>query len=203
MMPKEPRQGPKKVNRAKARLQRRAEEMEAQREEARTEAATMTDHKSIESVAMKAKVAALGLQERPVDANGHCLYSAFADQLALLDRPTLTYADMRHHAADYIRTNADDFLPYLLADDGDTAHDVESYTKEIEETPKWGGELEIIALARRYKVAVDVVQAEGETLKYEEGNGDKVRLARYEHMYSLGAHFNSLVPATSKKGYQQ
>lgn len=198
MMPKEPRFGAgKKVNKAKARLQRRAEEMEAQREAARTEASIMTDHKGIEDQAMKAKVAALGLKERAVDANGHCLYSAFADQLALLDRPRETFQTMRQQAAEYIRTNQDDFMPFLLADEGDAATNIASYTDEIEKTPKWGGELEIIALARRHRVAVDVLQARGDTLTYEEANTDKVRLARYSHMYSLGAHFNSLVPVTT------
>ena len=83
-------------------------------------------------------------------------------------------------------------MPFLLAEETGTTPDLESYTKVIEETPRWGGEMEIIALARSYNVAVDVVQANGDILHFEEQNQPKVSLARYQHMYSLGAHFNSL-----------
>lgn len=56
----------KKVNRAKARLQRRAEEMEAQRREAAAEAATMPDLKAQEADLIKKKLAGLDLVEHNV-----------------------------------------------------------------------------------------------------------------------------------------
>lgn len=56
----------KKVNRAKARLQRRAEEMEAQRREAAAEAATMPDLKAQEADLIKGKLASLDLTEHNV-----------------------------------------------------------------------------------------------------------------------------------------
>ena len=58
--------GPKKMNRAKARLQRRAEEMEAQRREAAAEAADMPDLKAQESGQMKSKLDSMGLVEHDV-----------------------------------------------------------------------------------------------------------------------------------------
>lgn len=56
----------KKVNRAKARLQRRAEEMEAQRQEAAAEAATMPDPKAQELASMQNKISSMSLVEHDV-----------------------------------------------------------------------------------------------------------------------------------------
>lgn len=81
-----------------------------------------------------------------------------------------------------------------MSDEQADTSSIDSYADEIKDTPRWGGELEIIALARRYSVAVVVVQAKGGQLSFEEQNSRTVTLARYEHMYSLGAHYNSLRP---------
>ena len=59
------------MNRAKARLQRRAEEMEAQRREAAAEAADMPDLKAQESGQMKRKLDSLGLVEHDVCFTQH------------------------------------------------------------------------------------------------------------------------------------
>lgn len=114
--------------------------------------------------------------------------------MAFRFQATETYKSLRTQTAEYIKSHADDFLPFLHGDDGVNEPDIEAYTRDIENTPRWGGEMEIIALARRHNVAVNVVQAKGETLHFEEQNPKKISLARYEHMYSLGAHFNSLRP---------
>lgn len=105
-----------------------------------------------------------------------------------------TFKDLRKQAATYIRANPDAFLPFLLAEESHATPSIETYTDEIENSPRWGGEMEIIALARQHNVAVEVVQAKGAILKFEEENKNKITLARYQHMYSLGAHFNSLRP---------
>lgn len=56
----------KKVNKAKARLERRAAEMEAQRQEAAAEAATMPDLKAQEHQQMNIKLNSMGLKEHNV-----------------------------------------------------------------------------------------------------------------------------------------
>lgn len=99
---------------------------------------------------------------------------------------------MRNRAAKYIRTHAGDFAPFLASCDHDASQTIEAYTQEIETTPRWGGEMEIIALARDFNVAVNVVQANANTLHFGQDNQKVLSLARYQHMYSLGAHFNSL-----------
>ncbi|BFZ58982.1 OTU protein [Savitreella phatthalungensis] len=186
-------QAPRRVNRAKARLQRRAEGMEAQRQEALREAAGMTDFRSQEAESMRAKLSSFGLCAHPVRPDGHCLYTAFAHQLKLLGRGNFSYEDLRHQAAEYLRSHEGDFQPFLLTADGQVTADLASYANELECTAKWGGELEIIALARRNEVAVEVIQSSGATLQYESNHAGIVRLARYSHMYSLGAHYDSVV----------
>ena len=69
---------------------------------------------------------------------------------------------------------------------------VDDYANEVENTARLGGEVEIIALARHFGVNINVIQAQQETLKFEEQNTSRLYLSRYQHLYSLGAHFNSL-----------
>lgn len=57
---------PKKTNRAKARLQKRADLMDAQRREAAAEAATMPDHRIEEAALIGKKLSSLGLVEHNV-----------------------------------------------------------------------------------------------------------------------------------------
>ncbi|ORY85761.1 hypothetical protein BCR37DRAFT_377477 [Protomyces lactucae-debilis] len=188
-------QSGKRVNKAKARLQRRAEAMEAQRQEAREEVSAMPDHKSIEASKVASKVKARSLEEFDIKADGHCLYSAFADQLGLHRNLQVDYKELRKQTASFIREHSDDFSPFLQFEAGEPVT-VEAYAKEIEETARWGGEMEILALARKFEVSVSVVQAAGDDLVYEGKHETKLSLARYQHMYSLGAHFNSLRPMT-------
>ena len=119
------------------------------------------------------------------------MYSAFAHQLEELDVTGETHRTLRNKAADYMRRHPDDFVPFLSSPAGE-AVSLDVYTDELENTPLWGGELEIIALAREFGVAVTVIQAQGKLLKFEENNTKSITMTRYMHMYSLGAHFNSV-----------
>lgn len=61
----------RKVNRAKARLQRREEGMEAQRKEAALEALSMPDLRAMETAQMHAKLSTMGLEEYNVSTDPH------------------------------------------------------------------------------------------------------------------------------------
>lgn len=77
----------------------------------------------------------------------------------------------------------------------------------MRDTAEWGGQLELMAVARRYGVEIRVIQdgrtdnisgkeGEGEG----EGKGDEAKtlwLAYYRHGYGLGEHYNSLRRATT------
>lgn len=107
-----------------------------------------------------------------INPDGHCLFSAVGDQLALhniVPSSQTGYPAVRYAASNYIYTHSDDFLPFLPSaggEDGAGATDVgfmsraefEQYCVTIRDTGAWGGEPEILALSRAYNVPIHVVQ---------------------------------------------
>lgn len=183
--PSEASQAPgKKRNRQKERLARRAAEQEAEAIKAEEEAADMPDHRAIESEYMKKTFASKGLVEQQIAPDGHCLFSAVADQLAQTGSPVAGgYKAVRAAATEYMLEHRDDFAPFL--EEG-----IESYAAKMRDTAEWGGELELTALARRFGVVMNVVQ-DGRTERIGEGEKE-LWLAYYRHGYGLGEHYNSL-----------
>jgi OTU domain-containing protein 6 len=195
---------PKKQNRAKARLARRAAEQEAMIASATEEAQDIPNLKAREREAMLAQFATRKLAEKEIRADGHCLYSAIADQLQQLEIPlgaapsstpdvaaTLEpYKIVRQAAAEYIEAHPNDFTPFL-------EEPLDYYIYKIKNTGEWGGQLELMALAKKYNVAISVLQGDG---RVEEINPDKsdadtdkqLWLAYYRHGFGLGEHYNSL-----------
>ncbi|KAF3491753.1 uncharacterized protein GIQ15_01270 [Arthroderma uncinatum] len=198
--------GPKRGNRQKARLARRAAEREAEINNAADEAANQTDYRANERKAMDEAFASLKLKERDIAADGHCLYSAVAWQLAenglnlhpeqgeLMSADSVKndgYKLVRATTADFILANADDFAPFL-------EEPIQEYVRKIRSTAEWGGQLELQAIARAYKVRINVIQGEGRIEKFQsDGEGDEsqtknIWLAYYKHTYGLGEHYNAL-----------
>ena len=195
----------RKPNRQKARLARRAAEQEAAAAKAAEEAASLPDLREKERVVMSEAFEKYGLKEKAIRPDGHCLYSAIADQLdtvgvAWKPRVTTTptsdgtqqtapdYKLTREAAAAYISEHPEDFLPFL-------DEPLDEYTKKIRDTAEWGGQLELLALSKVYGVNINVLQGDGrvEKIEPEAGNGDiSIWLAYYRHTYGLGEHYNSL-----------
>ncbi|KAK7427820.1 OTU protein [Neonectria magnoliae] len=191
----EQQQPGKKRNRQKDRLARRAAEQEAAAVRAEEEASTMTDHRAKESKFMKETFETHGLVEKDIIPDGHCLFSSIADQLGQNDIPLggdgdsePAYKTVRRAAAAYMLEHGDDFSPFL-------EEDLEVYTGKMRDTAEWGGQLELMALARRYQAEIRVVQ-DGRTERIGEDEGVKsgktLWLAYYRHGYGLGEHYNSL-----------
>ena len=194
-----PQQG-KKRNRQKDRLARRAAEQEAAAIRAEEEAANMVDHRSVEKTYMVNEFKAHALVEKEIQPDGHCLFSAVADQLeqsaiplgaALGDQPQpqLPYKVVRRAAAGYMQAHGDDFAGFL-------EEPLDSYVAKIRDTAEWGGQLELLALANTYNVEIHVIQ-DGRTEVVSptiEGDEEpkKIWLAYYRHGYGLGEHYNSL-----------
>ncbi|KAG6911493.1 hypothetical protein DXG01_014567 [Tephrocybe rancida] len=150
-----------------------------------------------------------------VNPDGHCLYSAVADQLALLGilpSSQANYAIVRHAASSYIFSHPDDFLPFLepsadgeLSDSGlMTPKGFERYCATIRDTAEWGGEPEILALSRAYNVPIHVIQGGRPSIVTHEPEGSRgedekriVRISYHRKMYGLGEHYNSLRPQTA------
>ena len=200
--------GQRKPNRQKARLARRAAEQDAARDEAAKEAANMPDLKTRERNKMLEESKKRGLVEKEVAANGHCLYLAVADQITQLKLsidPLLSsvespndadtaqaklsdFKKVRAVAAHYIADHRDDFEPFL-------EEPFENYVKKIRDTGEWGGQLELAALAKAYRLNFSILQADGRLEKIDAGRDDpsgEAWLAYYRHGFGLGEHYNSL-----------
>ncbi|PKS07627.1 hypothetical protein jhhlp_006233 [Lomentospora prolificans] len=204
--PQEPQQGQgKKRNRQKERLARRAAEQMALAEAAESEAASMVDHRGIERAAMSGTIKANALAEKEIRPDGHCLFSAVADQLEHCDVALSSagkrardavegkapgFKVVRAVAAGWIEDHPDDFAPFL-------EEDLDSYVTKMRDTAEWGGQIELMALANAYNVQINVVQngpmekirPSGEM---ESEPAAEIWLAYYRHGYGLGEHYNSL-----------
>ncbi|KAK3707832.1 OTU protein [Vermiconidia calcicola] len=191
---------PKKGNRQKARLARRAAEQEELVKQAAEEAKNLPDLKQQERGRMLESMKERGLREKEIRADGHCLYSAVADQLEQLNIPIGTkpssspsvpiYRVVRAAAADYIEKHRDDYEPFL-------EEPLPDYLHKIRDTGEWGGQLELMALAKTYGTDINVLQDFGRVEKIESGsskgdNENVMWLGYYKHGFGLGEHYNSL-----------
>ncbi|KAF2435498.1 cysteine proteinase [Tothia fuscella] len=197
----------KKPNRQKARLARRAAEIAETSAKAEEEAKNQPDPRAKEREAMLAAFKARGLKEKEVRADGHCLYSAVADQLVLHDiglrpriYPTITgdgnekstepFRIVRRTTAEYIKAHKDEFEPFL-------EEPLDDYVRKVGETGEWGGQLELRALAEAYGVRISVLDGNGsvheiEAEGLEKNEATQIWLAYYRYGFGLGEHYNSL-----------
>ncbi|KAH9906713.1 OTU domain-containing protein 6B [Xylariomycetidae sp. FL2044] len=191
----------KKRNRQKERMARRAAEQEAAAVAAEEEAANMTDHRKIEKTYLLKEFAANGLVEKEIQPDGHCLFSAVADQLEDRGIPLVLHGNnssskkeeqkgeeeeeegveegkgSKNRIPPYriVRKAATD---YMEAHPDDFAPFLEeplpSYVGKIRDTAEWGGQIELLALASAYRVEIRVLQ-DGRTETVEpaaDGDGD-------------------------------
>lgn len=188
-----------KRNRQKERLARRAAEQEAEAIKAEEEAAKLPNWKRQERSAMLRAFKEYKLEEKEIRPDGHCLFSSVADQLdrSGIDLRTkneaekteaFRYKAVRRTAAKYIEDHPDEFEAFL-------EEPLLVYVQKMEHSAEWGGQVELIALAKSYNVEICVLQ-DGRLDKFSpEENGkelEKVWLAYYHHGYGLGEHYNSL-----------
>ncbi|KAJ3515800.1 hypothetical protein NLJ89_g1526 [Agrocybe chaxingu] len=158
----------------------------------------------------------LNLEVFEINPDGHCLYSAIADQLVLLGQVSpeqANYAAIRSVAANYIHSHPDDFLPFLPSTGGEDSEGAldaglmdpfqfDSYCKTVRDTATWGGEPEIVALSRAFNTPIHVVQGGNPSIVRHyprEGdagdpNGPAVWISYHRKLYGLGEHYNSLRP---------
>lgn len=151
----------------------------------------------------------LGLEIFEVNPDGHCLFSAVADQLALysiLPREIANYANIRLAAANYMLAHPDDFLPFLPSENSGlmSPKEFENYCASMRGTAIWGGEPEILALTRAYNIPIHVIQAANPPVVIHNPIGGPraedvhskraLRISYHRRMYGLGEHYNSLRP---------
>jgi len=159
----------------------------------------------------------MGLAIQEINADGHCLYSAVADQLQLLSiipPSAASYQTTRLAAATYMISHPEEFLPFLPSaegEDGQGATDsygfmspaqFEQYCLTVRDTGVWGGEPEIMALTKAYRVPIVVIQSGPQPVvvhaPVQGGSQDPrqpgVKISYHRRLYGLGEHYNSLRP---------
>ena len=199
----------RKPNRQKARLARRAAEQSALAASAAEEAAQLPNLREREREIMVKEFKRYNLKEHEIRSDGHCLYSAVADQIEHLDleiqpgqvRESGTgesnasknkpgYRLVRQTASNYISQHAEDFIPFL-------DESLDDYLHKVRDTAEWGGQVELMALANAYGIMINVIQGDGRLEKIEPGQSTDCKsiwLAYYRHGFGLGEHYNSLRP---------
>ncbi|KAK0459682.1 uncharacterized protein EV420DRAFT_1537170 [Desarmillaria tabescens] len=174
------------------------------------------EEESIKQICTELKV-----QIHEINPDGHCLFSAVADQLSLLGilQPgQATHVAVRLAASNYMLSHPDDFLPFLPSIGGEDAagsydgglissREFEQYCTTIRDTGAWGGEPEILALSRAFNVPIHVVQGGTPPVVVHLPNDTPgeddvhikraVRISYHRRMYGLGEHYNSLRPSSS------
>jgi OTU domain-containing protein 6 len=147
---------------------------------------------------------------KQINPDGHCLFSAVADQLATLNvvpPQEAHYVLTRRAAADYMLAHPSDFVPFLPSvegEDGTGAGDsgiigqreFARYCANIRDTGVWGGEPEILALSRAYSIPIHVVQSGQPPVVVHDPSGAPstdnlkdqraVRISYHRRMYGLG-----------------
>ncbi|XP_059140782.1 deubiquitinase OTUD6B-like [Physella acuta] len=155
-----------------------------------------------EMMKIKAILKTKGLVLHEIPADGNCLYNAVSHQLLSL-KIKYSNEELRHKTAEYMRSNKDDFLPFLThPDTGDmlTPEEFEKYCDKTANSPMWGGQIELRALSEVLKVPIVVIQADMQPLVIGEGmEGNPVTVVYHRHVYRLGEHYNSVAVASQNE----
>ncbi|KAI3617927.1 hypothetical protein CBS9595_003836 [Malassezia furfur] len=204
---------PKKMSRQKARLARRDAAAAQKRAEAEQEVREADEHAAEdEQRALDAALTSLGVELHEIAPDGHCMYAAIADQLNVrYPAPeAYDYRMLRRAAAQYMRQHSADFLPFIsdldethagIAADGSDSREAKflQYCDAMESTSAWGGQPELLALARVFHTPIHVVQPGMPIVKIEDeafGEHKGPLLISYHlKQFGLGEHYNSLRPA--------
>eukprot|EP00124_Ichthyophonus_hoferi_P001271 Ihof_evm8s62 gene=Ihof_evmTU8s62 len=156
--------GPKK---SKAQRRREKKELESAsfRAAVLEESRGNISFKVVEDTAFSQILKSQGLAIHEIPADGHCLYAAICHQLKYRNSESANKEEevtsLRHMAANHIRRHIDDYLPYMVNDDGDmlTSDEFESYCIKLESTSDWGGQLELRALSEALQRRIIVMQS--------------------------------------------
>lgn len=186
----------------KRRDKRAVQEKEREARIAEAEVENLQGSRHQEGLKLRAKLVQRHLQIREIPSDGHCMYQAVEDQLASRGQ-SVGLNQLRAQTADFMRSHADDFLPFLsnpTSGDMFTADEFEKYCCDVEKTAAWGGQLELRALTQLLKIPIEVLQADASLIKIgEEFSQPPIILVYMRHAYGLGEHYNSVEPLKELK----
>ncbi|CAX41503.1 cysteine protease, putative [Candida dubliniensis CD36] len=194
----------KKRNRQRERLNRRQAEIDKIKQEAAVEASNTIDYRQIEIESMEKLLSLNNLQSFEIKPDGHCLFASIQDQLKVRHHevdhsqhngpeniPSID--QLRKLAGDYIKSNQDDFIPFLIDENTGELRDLDDYINELTTTATWGSDMEILALSKVFNCPISIYMAGASTLTINEhGQLPELKLGYYKHSFGLGEHYNSL-----------
>ncbi|KAJ2391052.1 hypothetical protein GGI05_003051 [Coemansia sp. RSA 2603] len=122
----------------------------------------------------------LNLYCKDMVGDGNCLFRALSDQL---HGTPANYSLVRQEICDYMLDHPDDFGPFLLEEEEEGKFD--DYVENMRRNGVFGGNMELVAFARRYQADVCVYQ-QGSVFVIE-GGEQRVHVAYhdYEHYSSV------------------
>ncbi len=151
---------------SKAQRKRDAKALKERQKQSRIDNEVLNDcdnPRLIETQKLKSILDERQLVVHEISSDGDCMYRAIEHQLSLRDIKT-NIEELRLKTSDYMKTNREEFLPFLTSNkSGDlmSHEEYEDYCNEIANTKSWGGQLELRALSHVLKTSIEVIQAEG------------------------------------------
>lgn len=177
-------------------------EKEEARELARAEEGPSARQLELEALGARLSKLRPSLRMVEVPGDGHCLYRSVADQVRSV-RPDLfqwrrplefSHEEIRCLCADEMLGAPGKYEPFaeLNGDEG-----FADYCRRVRESADWGGQLELTALSSALGISIVVHRANESTMTIGEGigHGAPLQVAYLKHYYTLGEHYNSVVPA--------
>ncbi|KAF9624449.1 hypothetical protein IFM89_011457 [Coptis chinensis] len=204
---------PSKSSKSVKRREKRAQQEAAREQRIQEEQSNMVSDRMIENEKLERKLVPLGLIVNEIKPDGHCLYRAVENQLALFSGGSSPYSfqELREMVALYMRQHAADFLPFFLSEnnievdsDNSPAEIFEDYCKEVESTAAWGGQLELGALTHCLRKHIVVLSGsfpdvemgkEYKSVGRSSSINPSIMLSYHKHAFGLGEHYNSVIPS--------
>jgi len=201
--------GGERVSKAQKRREKKAaKEKERINEIEKQEEENQHGARNLEAAKIKELLESRDLLLQEIPSNGDCLFAGLVHQLGLR-KLEKSVKDLRKAATDEIRGNSDDYLPFLSHPVTGEMLDQEQFDKycaDMQNTPAWGGQVELRALSQALKLPIEVVQADGPSMVVGEefkmlngasdddgGDGEKrLVLTYHRHAYGLGEHYNAV-----------
>ena len=175
---------------AKAQKKKSKREAKAKTESARAQADAIeaeevrrNSERKKECEAISRKLVDVNRRIKDVAADGHCLYRAIADQ------SDSTYTEVRKTCASFMESHADDFAPFIEDESfGD-------HCAKVRSSAEWGGQPEVLALARALQRPIVVYSRDSAPLRMgEDCTGEELVVTYHRDYYALGEHYNSTEP---------
>ena len=157
--------------------------------------------KYIEMQAIEEQLRPKNLMVHPIPADGHCLYNAVAHQMTtcqIASSIPTSVAGLRNATADYLLKHEEEYIPFVEEIDGDRAA-FKRYCERLRTTAVWGGQVELKALADILDAGIEVYAANMPIVQMGkcDGTSSVLRVSFHREYYSLGEHYNSVIPTQS------